>query len=220
MSCGIYVIINKETLYTYHGSSFNIEKRISTHKNDLNKNKHHSEKLQKDWIKYGSEAFEFHIVVECEREHLRHIEQSFLWLCEPEYNVAINATAPMEGKKHKPETLLKFKNRTPLSGPENYMYGTKWSEEKREKILKTRKENGYTHPENTKIKMSETAKKIGQGWQLKSGENKLAVKDSLGNSFTSLGKAAEFHKMSIQGVCDILKGRTKKTRKGVIFFYE
>lgn len=45
------------------------------------------------------------------------------------------------------------------------------------------------------------------------------IVDSNGKIFDSLVKCSKFHKISVQTVCDILKGRHSKTRKGISFEY-
>lgn len=56
---GIYKITNKINNKMYIGESMDIEQRWESHKSDLNNNCHHSWKLQKDWLEYGEENFNF-----------------------------------------------------------------------------------------------------------------------------------------------------------------
>lgn len=56
---GVYSITNKQNNKKYIGESLDIEKRWKEHISDLNSNKHHSYKLQKDWNKYGVDEFTF-----------------------------------------------------------------------------------------------------------------------------------------------------------------
>jgi len=91
---GIYKIENIINKKCYYGSSKNIEKRWSCHKNDLNKNKHDNSYLQRAWNKYGKENFIFEIVELCSKDcddiKLKEIEQKYLDL-KPKYNIAIKA---------------------------------------------------------------------------------------------------------------------------------
>lgn len=73
---GIYLITNKLNGKVYVGASQNIESRWKSHKQSLNKNKHHSKLLQNAWNEYGEENFEFKVIHEC--ENLRIVEQEFL----------------------------------------------------------------------------------------------------------------------------------------------
>ena len=50
---GIYYIENTKTQRRYYGSSFNIEKRLTQHKQDLGKRKHHNIQLQRTYNKYS-----------------------------------------------------------------------------------------------------------------------------------------------------------------------
>jgi len=59
---GIYKIKNKITHKVYIGESINIAQRWSTHKSELRRGVHHSERLQKEWNKYGERAFRFSVV--------------------------------------------------------------------------------------------------------------------------------------------------------------
>lgn len=59
---GIYYIKNIINNKVYIGSSLSVKRRITSHKNDLNKNNHHSVKLQRAVNKYGIENFEFDIL--------------------------------------------------------------------------------------------------------------------------------------------------------------
>lgn len=65
-TCGIYRIYCKETDRTYIGSSCHIEYRWTGHKRDLKNHCHTNYLIQKDYDKYGLDAFEFSIVEECD----------------------------------------------------------------------------------------------------------------------------------------------------------
>lgn len=57
MKCYIYKIINNVTGEKYVGQTTNFSRRISEHKEKLNKNIHINPKLQASWNKYGEENF-------------------------------------------------------------------------------------------------------------------------------------------------------------------
>lgn len=59
---GIYKIKNRITHKVYIGESVDIKSRWNTHKSELRRGVHHSERLQKDWKKYGEKAFRFSVV--------------------------------------------------------------------------------------------------------------------------------------------------------------
>jgi len=56
---GVYRITCTTTGKFYIGSSSKVSHRWTKHKNDLSKGRHHSEKLQRAWDKYGAGAFVF-----------------------------------------------------------------------------------------------------------------------------------------------------------------
>ena len=76
---GIYCITCLENNKSYIGSSYDIYGRWGEHKTDLKYNRHHSEKLQNSWNKYGKESFIFSII-ECvlDRNILGEVEQKWL----------------------------------------------------------------------------------------------------------------------------------------------
>lgn len=76
---GIYKIECSENSNVYVGSSVNIEKRWSRHKDDLKHNKHHCLYLQRAWNKYGELCFTFSVVCSVlNKEDLIPIEQHFI----------------------------------------------------------------------------------------------------------------------------------------------
>jgi group I intron endonuclease len=217
----IYKILNLTNNKIYIGSTNNYKKRFREHKIKLKHNKHHSIFLQNAYNKYGIENFEYIIIEECPKEIKLNREQFYMDSLNPEYNMSINSSSPMEGKKHSAETIAKFKNITRPKGNNHFMYGKTWNEEQRKNILNARLNSNYKHSESTKNKMAETSKRLNRGdILLKYTEAaKLKVIDSNGIIHSSLGNAAKYYNISVQAVCDNLKGRSKKTRIGVIFKY-
>lgn len=217
MNSGVYFIYNIINDKFYVGSSFDLNKRISTHVRELTKGIHHSIYLQRSWDKYTYKNFVCVIVELCPKDKCKELEQYYLDLYKPEYNVCKDAIAVMGGRKHKPETLEKFKLRKPSIGS----LGQKWSKETRENNLKARKLRDYKHSTETKEKMRQTSIKLNRASSLVNSieKQKKKIKDSKDNIFNSLVEAAKFWEMSVQSVCDILKGRTNKSKKGIKFFY-
>ena len=78
-----------------------------------------------------------------------------------------------------------------------------------------------THINLLKNKIKESAIKLDRYKDLLPAieKNKKKVIDSNGNVFNSMLECSRFHNVSIQTVCDILKGRHFKTRKGISFKY-
>ena len=87
-------------------------KRKSEHLRKLKTNQHHSNRLQFAVNKYGIENFEIDIYQYCTVNDKLELEDFYLKNYKPAYNVSINSSAPMQGRKHSSGTILKFKNRT------------------------------------------------------------------------------------------------------------
>ena len=82
-SCGIYLITHRASGRAYVGCSVDLFSRWAVHRRDLRGNRHHSERLQRAWIKYGAQAFEFKILLFCDEMNLLWYEQRCLdaWPC-------------------------------------------------------------------------------------------------------------------------------------------
>lgn len=78
MTCGIYSIRNTVNGRRYVGSSRTVEERWKNHRNLLERGAHHAPILQKAWKKYGSAAFVWEILEECELDALLVREQHFI----------------------------------------------------------------------------------------------------------------------------------------------
>lgn len=110
-SPGIYIILNTKNGKIYIGQAEDIHARQVEHKRDLKKNRHHNQHLQHAWNKYGEKAFQFKTLERCSITELDSREQHYLDVYIPKgicYNIAVDATAPMRGLKHSPESLLKM----------------------------------------------------------------------------------------------------------------
>jgi group I intron endonuclease len=77
-NCGIYSIVNKINKKIYIGSSIDIKKRWRDHKWYLRHNIHHNNHLQCAWNKYGSDCFEFSIILECSVSDLINNEIKYI----------------------------------------------------------------------------------------------------------------------------------------------
>lgn len=110
MKSGIYLIKNLINGKVYIGSSKHITRRITTHKNHLLKNKHHSIKLQRAYNKYGIQNFEYSIIQYC--KPIDNIINEQYWLdyldsYKNGYNCLHKAGSNL-GFKMKDETKLKL----------------------------------------------------------------------------------------------------------------
>ena len=148
---GIYSIKNKITNEVYVGSSNNIKKRWNYHKNRLDSGRHDNPKLQNAWNKYGSDNFEFGIVLCTSESLLLDMEQVFIDAifgseC---YNLNKKAEKPPGtlGKKihndeFKKQMSERFKGRPkPEGAGKNFIKG------------QTAFNKGIAHSEQTKLKM-------------------------------------------------------------------
>jgi group I intron endonuclease len=135
---GIYTITNLKNNKFYLGSSSDIYKRWQEHINDLNSNRHINSLLQNAWNKYGKENFKFEIIkIIMDNTQLLSEEQIFLDKLTPYnksvgYNLAINASSPMRGKKHTKEAIKK--QIINQSGENHWNYGNHLYKEHKEKI--------------------------------------------------------------------------------------
>jgi group I intron endonuclease len=87
-NCGIYRILNTRNGKFYIGSSSRLNFRKSQHFNALKNNTHSSPYLQNAYNKEQDKSvFKFQICVYCEFETLIKIEQSFIQIFNPEYNI-------------------------------------------------------------------------------------------------------------------------------------
>lgn len=83
---GVYSIFCKDTGKYYIGSSKNIQRRITDHKNMLCNGKHHSIKLQNDYDKYGEKSFEYSVLVSCNYPEALKKEREFISIFHAEEN--------------------------------------------------------------------------------------------------------------------------------------
>lgn len=122
LRAGVYRIRNKINGKLYIGSTIRFDKRFRCHLNDLNGGRHHSQRLQNAWNKYGADAFAFEVVeVVHDIESLLSREQH--WLDETAayrsgYNICPTAGNCL-GRKWRPETIAKMsesaRRRPPIS---------------------------------------------------------------------------------------------------------
>lgn len=150
MRTGIYSITNTITNKVYVGSAVNIDLRWKEHLNDLRKNKHHSIKLQRAFVKYGEANFIFDVIMLCDKSELIVNEQTFIDQLES-YKKGYNS-CPVAGSRlgSKQSEETKNKIRVKLKGRPSPKKGTTASAETRVKLSKARKDKKLsdTHIEN------------------------------------------------------------------------
>ena len=74
---GIYCIENLITHKKYIGQSNNMYIRQGKHINELNKNIHENDYLQKAWNKYGKDNFNFYVWEYCDIDNLDEKEDEY-----------------------------------------------------------------------------------------------------------------------------------------------
>lgn len=194
---GVYLIRNKVTEKCYVGSSIDIYRRWTRHKDELFKNKHHSIKLQNSWNKHGFDNFEFICVQSGCQSVLTNLEQKWIdffdsykngYNCAP---IANNVGLLPKTEEHKRKIGAAHK-------------GRKLSEESKDKIRQkaiARKRNPMSE---------ETKKKIGQA-------NKGKKHSEATKSLLSTQKVGISHnrKLSDEHKAALLAGRLKNKQNTI-----
>jgi group I intron endonuclease len=133
MNGGVYQIINlTDPTKFYIGSAMNLNQRRDRHWFELRNNRHSNEHLQRAWNLHGADNFVFKSLVVCQPNELRVIEQRLLDKLHPHYNIALDALAPMSGRRHSTETIRRMMGNT-------YRLGHKHSEETKYKMSEAHK---------------------------------------------------------------------------------
>lgn len=146
---GIYKIINKFNGKYYIGSSANIQERWRCHLKELKGKYHHNDHLQRAWVKYGSENFEFVIVKsDVSPTELLKEEQFLLDLVKEDRSLVYNVSFLAGKVEMTDETKRKIGFRA-IGHKRNV--GRKYSAETVEKRKKSR--SWYRHSQLTKEKI-------------------------------------------------------------------
>jgi hypothetical protein len=95
MSSGVYKIENIVNGRIYIGSSKDLKKRWWKHKSELRLNRHYSKEMQLDYNNFGEKTFLFQILETCKEEDLLNIEQKYLNILNPFYNLCRYAGSPL-----------------------------------------------------------------------------------------------------------------------------
>jgi len=134
---GIYQIQNVINNKKYIGSAVDIDRRWKEHLYKLKKGIHENKHLQRAFLKYGENSFEFMILeVVMTPEGLILLEQKYLDELYPEYNILPTAGSSL-GYKHTEESKKK------ISEAEK---GKSLSEKTKKKISEARKGTHYKQP--------------------------------------------------------------------------
>ena len=109
---GLYQIANLANGKRYVGSARDIAARWRRHRSDLRRGCHPNSHLQAAWHKYGEVSFGFFLLARLERAELRATESRLLARIVGSrecYNIGTRADAPMEGRRHRPESKEKVR---------------------------------------------------------------------------------------------------------------
>ncbi len=123
---GIYIIRNLINNKRYIGSSVSITTRWKSHKSRLNRNKHHSDKLQNSWNKHGAANFAFEIVEILpeflSEKQVRGIEQFFITTSNWDnlYNIADNVSCTYPNTETKKKMINSRRARSTSQGIQEY----------------------------------------------------------------------------------------------------
>lgn len=215
-SC-IYLITNKINRNFYIGSTVNFTQRRSTHFTRLKQNRHHNPHLQRAVNLYGIENFQISIYHICSKIERLDLETHYINTMNPTYNIAKSATAPMQGRKHTQHSREKMAIWKRPKGLDHHLTGKTLPIEHRRKLSESRV--GGKRTKATKLKMSNTAKRINSISRIDREKSKKMIVDQNGVRYNSLSEAAKITKHSIQAVCDNLKGRSFKTKRKYTFKY-
>ena len=102
LNSGIYKILNLINGKFYIGSAIRLNKRFERHRWELDSNRHSNQILQRAYLKYGADVFEFHIVEVIEnptKKLLEEREQFYIDTLKPEYNILPNAGTHLGSKR-------------------------------------------------------------------------------------------------------------------------
>ncbi len=155
MKSGIYRILNTASGKCYIGQSVNVKRRLTKHRDMLEKGEHFNSHLQNAWNTYGAEQFSFEIVEHCPTEELDSKEVFWIKLYnstdrEHGYNVNSGGKATHDCKEEtRKQISAKNSGKSrPWTEKHKRRASENWhnihkplSEELRAKIVQTRKDN-------------------------------------------------------------------------------
>jgi len=163
--CGIYKITCLGNNKVYIGSSSDVKKRLSDHKNKLLKNRHENKHLQNTFNIYGQDKFLFEIIdIVDKEEKLYEFENQFFSLYKSTnsnfgFNIQIE---PSRGPGLYGEQNPAFGQGEKFSGELNHFYGKKHSEKTKQLISKANSGRAKTLEERAKLSAACKGKNAGE----------------------------------------------------------
>ena len=235
MTCGIYMIVNKETKQKYIGQSINIERRWGQHKRGTNYNTQYIDKAIK---KHGVDNFDYIIIEEVPRNKLNEREKYWInfynTFRDPNhYNLLIGGDGFGEKENHPLYGTKNPKHSKRMSGKNNPNYGKRWKNPEQSKRM-----SGKNNPNYGKKWTSDFRKKNQEYWD--NGGRELLSKKNQGINNPFYGKhhtpeAIEkikrnqtllygednphFKKENNTKYLEIRKGVNKSTKQGFSYYY-
>lgn len=231
---GIYCIRNLVNGKLYIGSSIDLRRRLIGHRYSLKRGRHANVALQSAWVKYGSNAFSFEVLMVCSETECLAKEKEFidrLHCVSPcGYNIRSDVTANY-GLRHTAEARLKISlaGRGRKLSPEHCKAigdahrGTKHTVETKRRISQSligvvpvwidpvgralkisQSRTGYVMPHKTKRKLS----KIFKGKSMLTEDTKTKIRSLFkgGTTRRDIGKLLGIDKGTVG---NLIAGRTR-----------
>jgi group I intron endonuclease len=151
---GIYKIVNRVNGKYYVGSSKDIKERFRFHRKKLNAHKHPNAYLQNAWNKHGINNFEF-ILIENVNENVLLTEQKYLDVARIEQDKCYNLQFLATGGELREEVRKRMSEN--FTGVKNNRYGTKHSEETKQRMRDAAKNRGpMSNEQKEKLRLLNT----------------------------------------------------------------
>jgi len=157
-------------------------------------------------LKHGSSNFALTILEYCLPDKCLIREKHYWDIFKPEYNIAQDPTAPMSGRTHSEKSKIIMSEAKKGENHPNY---------------------GKTLPDETKTKISDTAKKSENSGRFKSGQPKIEgsgkpsqvievtdIKNNTTTSYNSISEAGRALNINESSIRYHLKSNSKKPFKG------
>jgi group I intron endonuclease len=211
---GIYLITNCQNGKQYVGQSYDIERRIRTHKNKLRTRTHGNTHLQSAWNKYGEQSFSFSVLEYCPTDDLNGREMYWIDKLGTLSPRGYNLTLGGEGNRgyHLSDETKKLIGDKVRCSPARYWKGKHLSDTHKEKL----REAAKNRSEETKRKMGEASKRTMSNPEIKqrmiSHQKCRAVFcHELGEIFSSMGEAGRKTGVSPGNISKVCNGIIRKS---------
>tara|TARA_R110000822_G_scaffold8487_13_gene33342 strand:- start:1464 stop:2051 length:588 start_codon:yes stop_codon:yes gene_type:complete len=153
MKTGVYQIRNLKNGHCYIGStSLDFKERWRIHLGQLKRGEHHSIVLQRAWNKHGADSFKFEVLIYCDSEDCLMYEQITLDYYKPLYNIGLDATSPMRGRKHTEASKQKISQA--LAGNQ-HAKGRRYSQSEKDNMSNVIRNLGNLGDKNPSSKLTE-----------------------------------------------------------------